>query len=106
MSLSPAAAAQRLQDIDDDLADRLPSLETPAENWARKKRDKEHDWAVAFIAATGTVADRKAVADRDTSSIGAEEEAAAEAAKAVLKVLTTRASVGQTLLRWYTAAGA
>ncbi len=68
-------------------------------NWYRAKRDKEHDRAVSFLAAVGTVAERNAIADRDNSHVGKDAEAEYEALKAVCRVLETRASIGQSILR-------
>ena len=100
MSLStPHAVMARLEEIDRDIAGRQNTLEAAAMAWFRIKRDREKQWALAFIAADGTVAERKALADRDTATIGAEEEAAYEAAKAVVRTLETRASIGQSILR-------
>lgn len=100
MTLShPAAVIERLEQIDQDLAVRQNDLEIAALAWYRLKRDQEKARAEAFIAAEGTVAERHAVAARDTSHVGREEEAMFEALKAVVRVLETRASIGQSLLR-------
>lgn len=96
---TPQQVVARLEQIDADLACRQNELEAAALEWFRMKRDREHDRAVAFIAATGTVGERSAVADRDTSHIGADAEARFESVKAVVRVLETRASIGQSILR-------
>jgi hypothetical protein len=95
----PAAVLERLEAIDHDLAVRQNALEAAALGWFRAKRDKEHKRAVEFLRATGTVAERNAAADQLTSMLGAQEEAEWEALKAVVRVLETRASIGQSLLK-------
>lgn len=100
MSLStPHQVMDRLEQIDADLALRMNTLEDAARKWFVAKRDKEHARALAFIGATGTVAERSAIADRDTAQKGAQEEAEYEALKAVVRTLETRASIGQSILR-------
>jgi hypothetical protein len=96
---APQQIMKRLESIERDLADRQLELESAAMAWFRKKRDREHEWAVAFAAAEGTDARRRAVANRESSHIGAEEEGRWEGLKAVVRVLETRASIGQSLLR-------
>ena len=100
MSLStPQQVMDRLEQIDADLATRMNTLESAARNWFTAKRTKEHDRAVAFISAQGTVAERSAIADRDTAQGGVQEEAEYEAIKAVVRTLEARASIGQSILR-------
>ena len=100
MSLStPQAVLERLQGIEDDLAVRQNTLESAARAWFIAKRDKEKARAVAFLSATGTVAERNAKADEQTALDGKREEAEWEAVKAVVRVLETRASIGQSILR-------
>jgi hypothetical protein len=96
---NPGAVVGRLQEIEQDLAVRQGALEHAALSWFRAKRDREHRRAVAFIKATGTVAQRSAEADQETSLLGVAEEAEYMALKAVIEVLATRASIGQTILR-------
>ena len=96
---APAPVIARLEQIENDLALRQNALEAAALGWFRAKRDKERQRALVFIAAGGTVAERNAIADRDTSMIGVAEEAEYEALRAVVRVLETRASIGQSLLR-------
>lgn len=96
---TPQQIMERLEQIDRDLAERQAELEQAAMDWFRKKRDREHDWAVAFAAAEGTDTKRKAQANRESSRIGAEEEGRWEGLKAVVRVLETRATIGQSLLR-------
>ena len=100
MSLSsPQQIMERLEEIERDLAQRQNEVAEAARGWFMKKRDREHDEAVAFIAAEGTDTKRRMIAKRDTSHIGREEEAAYVAATAVVRTLETRASIGQSLLR-------
>ena len=96
---SPGVVIHRLEEIERDLAIRQGAFEAAALGWFRAKRDRERQRALAFIAATGTVAERNAVADRDTAMLGASEEAEYEALKAVVRTLETRASIGQSILR-------
>lgn len=96
---APGPVIARLAAIEHDLAMRENVLEAAALAWFRAKRDKEHKRAVAFTRAAGTVAERNAAADIETAMLGAAEEAEFEALKAVIRVLETRASIGQTLLR-------
>lgn len=96
---NPAAVMGRLLAIEQDLAVRQGALEAAALAWFRVKRDKEHQRAVAFIRATGTVAERNALAEVETSLIGVSEEAEFEALRAVVRTLETRASIGQSILR-------
>jgi hypothetical protein len=95
----PQTISERLESIEADLSERQRELEDAAMDWYRKKRDLEHDKAVAFLAAEGTVAERQAKAARDNSAIGKEEEARYEAIKAVVRVLETRAAIGMSLLK-------
>lgn len=89
----------RLEEIDRDLADRVPELEQAAMEFFRAKRDKERQHAEVYLLAEGTVAERQAAATKATVLIGLEAEARYEALKAVVRVLETRASIGQSLLR-------
>lgn len=95
----PAAVMARLATIEDDLALRQNLLEKAAKGWFVAKRDKEKARAVAFLSAQGTVAERAAKADEQTALDGKNEEAEWEALKAVVRVLETRASIGQSILR-------
>lgn len=100
MTLStPQQVQARLEEIERDLAIRQVSLEAAALGWFRRKRDKEKQWAQAYLTATGPVQERKAHADLAVSVVGVTEEAEYEAIKAVVRVLETRATIGQSLLR-------
>lgn len=93
------AVIERLEQIERDLAIRQNALEAAALAWFRAKRDKDKQWAQAYIAAEGPAHERKAKADLAVTSIGVIEEAEWEAIKAVVRTLETRASIGQSLLR-------
>jgi glycine/D-amino acid oxidase-like deaminating enzyme len=95
----PQTVTERLEAIEHDLSERERELYDAAMEWFKKKRDLEHDRAVAFLAAEGTVAERQAKAARDNSSIGKDEEATYEAIRAVVRVLETRANIGMALLK-------
>jgi hypothetical protein len=95
----PSAVMARLAEIENDLAARQNTLESAGMAWFKAKRDREKARAVAFLAAQGTVAERSAIADQKTAVDGKNEEAEWEALKAVVRVLETRASIGQSLLR-------
>lgn len=102
---SPAENIQNLEQIDKDLAERGPSLESSAEEWFKAKREREKKRAVAFLSHITdpngkplSVAERNAIADSLTADIGAEHEAIFEARKAAVKVLDTRATINQSLL--------
>lgn len=93
------AVLRRLEQIEADLAERQNFFEDAAMEWFKAKRDKERARADAFLRAVGTVAERNAEADRETALMGVEAEAQYEAMKAVTRVLETRASIGQSILR-------
>jgi glycine/D-amino acid oxidase-like deaminating enzyme len=95
----PQTVTERLEAIEHDLSERERELYNAAMEWFKKKRDLEHDRAVAFLAAEGTVAERQAKAARDNSNIGKDEEATYEAIRAVVRVLETRANIGMALLK-------
>lgn len=97
---NPAAVVARLEEIERDLAVRQNALESAGMAWFRCKRDREHAFAVALLTAeANTVAERKAMADRETSLIGRDEEAEWEALSRVVRVLETRANIGMALLK-------
>lgn len=96
---TPSLVLQRLEEIDRDLAVRLPGFEAAALAWFHMKRDREHARAVAFMSSSGTVAERNAQADIETSLMGKNEEALYMATKAVMDVLSTRSTIGMALLK-------
>jgi ectoine hydroxylase-related dioxygenase (phytanoyl-CoA dioxygenase family) len=89
----------RLAEIENDLAVRQNALESAGMAWFKAKRDREKARATAFLRAAGTVAERSARAEEETAVDGMNEEAEWEALRAVVRVLETRASIGQSLLR-------
>lgn len=107
MSLaSPAEVQERLNSIDTDLATRQNELETAAFLWFRQKREREKQRAEAFLKASGTVAERNAIAEKQTAEVGSDSEAAYEAQRAVVRVLDTRAAIGMSILRAQSRGGA
>jgi hypothetical protein len=97
--MDPAVVMSRLDEIERDLAIRQNALEAAGRAWFTAKRDKEKARATTFLAASGTVAERQALADQATALDGKQAEAEWEALRAVVRVLETRASIGQSLLR-------
>jgi hypothetical protein len=89
----------RLAEIENDLAVRQNALESAGMAWFKGKRDRMKARATAFLLAEGSVAERSAKADEQTALDAKNEEAEWEALKAVVGVLETRASIGQSLLR-------
>jgi hypothetical protein len=96
---APSPTLHRLAEIENDLAQRQNVLEDAARAWFIAKRDREKEYAIEYMKAEGPVEARKAQAIRATSHIGATEEAEWEALRAVVRVLETRASIGQSILR-------
>ena len=96
---TPQQVQARLEEIEHDLALRQNTLEAAAWTWFKVRRDKEREWAKAYIAASGPVHERKAHADLAVATIGVTEEAEYEAVKAVVRLLEARATIGQSLLR-------
>jgi glycine/D-amino acid oxidase-like deaminating enzyme len=95
----PQTVTERLEAIEHDLSERERDLYDAAMEWFKKKRDVEHDYAIAYLAATGTVDERKAKARKVIQFDGREEEAKYEAVRAVVRVLETRANIGMALLK-------
>jgi hypothetical protein len=96
---TPALVIEKLQGIERDLELRQNTLESAALNWYRAKRDLEHARAVAFLSAQGTVAERQALASKETAMLGKEAEAEYESLRAVVRTLETRATIGMALLK-------
>lgn len=96
---TPSLVEARLAEIENDLAVRQNDWERASLDWFRAKRDREKKRAEAFLSADGTVAERDAIATRDTAEVGMDSEAKYESLKAAVRVLETRASIGQSLLR-------
>jgi hypothetical protein len=100
MTLShPAAVVQRLEEIETDLASRQGEYEQAAMDWFTGKRDREKRHAESFLTAEGTVAQRTAIADSETATIGAEHEAKYEALRAVTRTLEARSNIGMAILK-------
>lgn len=96
---APGAVQGRLEEIECDMAHRQNELEAAALDHWRSKRDKEKTRAEEFLTATGTIAERNAIADRETAMLGMEHEARWEGLKAVMRTLETRAAIGMALLK-------
>ena len=100
MTLTPAQVMERLEEIERALADKQNDYEKFAEDWTREKREKALAYARAYMAATGkNVTDRKQAAVLESENIGLEAEAKYTGLKGVVEVLTTRATIGQSLLK-------
>jgi hypothetical protein len=98
---SPALVMQKLTEIEADLAYRQNALETAARHWYQAKREIERVSARALLDSDkGSVTEKKADADLAAYDVeGAVYEAEYEAIKAAVRVLETRASVCQSILR-------
>lgn len=92
---------RRLTEIENDLAIRQNSLESAARGWYSAKRDLEKTRAQVLLGSDrATVTEKKAEADIAAYDVeGAASEAEYEALKAVVRVLETRATVCQSLLK-------
>lgn len=98
---NPALVIGRLEAIDVDLAARQNELEAAAKDMAFAKRDMEREYATAFLAAEGNVEERKQrarLAVKDDLKY-AEATGKWEGLKAVVRVLESRATIGQSVLR-------
>lgn len=105
MSLSPVQIVAQLEAIDADLSAKQTEVESAARAWFIAKREREKERATVFLTARmagKTVAEADAMAAEGSAMRGAEEEAAFEALRAACRVLETRASIGQSLLRAHT----
>src|SRR6185437_538309 len=96
---TPAVVMHNLTEIERDLSIRQNALEAAGRAWVRVKREQKHAHAVAFINAEGTVAQREAIATRETALIGKTEEGEWVALNAVVDVMQTRAGICQSLLK-------
>lgn len=100
----PGAILARLTTIENDLAERQNEFAEAAGKRARLVREVEYAEAVAYAKADGNTTDRRAAAK---ARVGESQEykdltaaeAAYDAGKAAIGVLSTRSSIGQTLLR-------
>jgi hypothetical protein len=91
----------RLDAIENDLAERQNDLEAAAMDYARAKRDYEREYATAFLGADGNVEERRQRARLAVKGDlnYAEAQGKYEGLKAVVRVLDTRASVAQSVLK-------
>lgn len=103
---TPGQVMARLTQIENDLAARQNEYEKAAEDRARLVRDWEKRLAIHGRSAKGSSADvRKAVAlgmaieQDDLYGRLSDAEARFEALKVVVRVLETRATIGQSILR-------
>lgn len=100
MTLStPQQVQERLEEIDQELAEKQNAYEKSAYDWFIARREKEYRYAIEYRKAEGTVAERSAWADAVTVQIGSEHEATFEAIKAKVKLLESRASIGMAILK-------
>lgn len=102
--LTPEQIIERLEQIEQDLADVGPEFSDAAEAWTRAKRDKEKSWAEAYMSASVDgksvpVTDKKAAAIAASEHIGVESEARYVGCKAKVDVLETRSMIGMALLK-------
>jgi hypothetical protein len=104
----PGAVVQRLEELDAALALHQNDLEQAAQDHFTSKHLKEKAKAEAFLKAQGerTIAERTAIAERDTAVIGMEHEARWEGLKGVVRVLDTRSAIGMSILRAQSRVGA
>ena len=95
----PAGIMRRLTEIENDLAIRQNTLESAARRWFLVKRDLERDRALKTLQSTAkTITEKRVQADAAVFDLdGAQAEY--EAVKAVVRVLETRASIAQSLLK-------
>lgn len=96
---SPAEVEARLEDIDGKLDEKQNDYESAAYLHFKTKREKEKLKAIAFLQAEGTVAERSAIADRETAEHGIESEAEYEALKVGVRTLEARATIAQSILK-------
>ena len=98
---SPAEVLARLNAIERDLAVRQNLYESVARGWYEAQREMRLEHAKAMIASgRSSVAAQKAEADMAAAGIeGLAYEAEYEALKAAIRVLETRGSILQSILR-------
>ena len=112
MTLTYLAIQERLEEIENDLAERAPAYEQAAEDAARCKRSYEKRLATARLAVKFNDDEAKnegnrnakallavAAADDDLYEKYADAEGRYEAQRAAVKVLETRATIGMALLK-------
>lgn len=98
---SPAVVMTRLFAIENDLAERQNPYERAAGNWYTAQREIKRAHAIALLSSTkSSVTAQRAEADLAALACdGVEYEAEYEACKAVIRVLETRATVLQSILK-------
>lgn len=98
---SPAVVMTRLFAIENDLAERQNGYERAAGNWYTAQREIKRAHAIALLSSQKpSVTAQKAEADLAALACdGVEYEAEYEAFKAVIRVLETRATVLQSILK-------
>ena len=101
----------RLEQIEEALAKLDQEQDHPAGAYYKAKRDFELEWAKTYITKEGTVEERKnrtilALYQSDAYKDLVLAEAAYEGWKARYRLLETRASIGQSLLKASTREGA
>lgn len=103
---SPAAVMARLAAIEQDLAERQNEYETAADERARLVRDWEKRLALHHVKAKGSSADSRkaqalvsAIEQDDLYERLQDAEGRFEAHRTVYRVLETRATIGQSILR-------
>ena len=95
-----AGTVERLKEIDDKLAHAENALADAAAGWFKVgKPEREAAEAEAFAASPGTVVERKFAADAAGALVGCDEEARWETLVRVVRILETRASIGQSILK-------
>ena len=95
-----AGTVERLKEIDDQLAVAVNELTDAACDWyVTGKPAREAAEADAFAASPGTVVERKFAADAAGALVGCDEEARWETLVRVVRILETRASIGQSILK-------
>lgn len=98
---SPALVMELLEGIERDLANRQNLYESAARGWYQAKREIEKVKATALLSSDEkSITEKKARADLAAYDVeGAAHESEYEAIKAVIRVLETRATVCQSLLK-------
>lgn len=105
--MNPAAVMTRLQEIDDDLAERQPGFEKASGDLARLKRDIDYRMAKCLVVAQGS-SEKTREANALIALVAAnpelweqykDAEAQHGALRAAINTLQARASIGQSLLR-------
>lgn len=98
---TPAIVMTKLSAIENDLAERQNGYERAAGNWYTAQREIKRAHAIALLSSSkASVTAQKAEADLAAMACdGIEYEAEYEAFKAVIRVLETRATVLQSILK-------